>query len=89
MLSPEHGFHLPDEPTSASVNGLISSLRDDQARRSVSPENKAHRARVIRQQTILLEQNGSFDAEVDTNREAKRLRKEARPEDHREEGGQG
>lgn len=89
MLSPEHGFHLPDEPTSASVSELIGSLRDDHARRSVSPENEAHRARVIRQQTILLEQSGSFDAQEDTNREAKRLRKEARSEDHREEGGQG
>jgi hypothetical protein len=85
MLSPEHGFYLPDEPTSASVNELVSNLRDDHVRRSVSPENEAHRARVIRQQTILLEQNGSFDAPED----AKRLRKEARPEDHREEGGQG
>ena len=89
MLSPEHGFYLQDEPTSASVSELISSLRYDHARRSVSPENEAHRARVIRQQTILLEQNGSFDAQDDTNREAKRVRKEARPEDHREEGGQG
>lgn len=52
-------FHLPDEPTAATIAALVQSLRDDSARKGVSPRNYAHRLRVIRQQKLLLiEQSG-------------------------------
>ena len=44
-------FHLPDEPTAATIGALLQSLRDD---KGVSPRNYAHRLRVIRQQELLL-----------------------------------
>lgn len=47
-------LHLPDEPTEATVSSLVQSLRDDSARKGVSPRNYAHRLRVIRQQNVLL-----------------------------------
>lgn len=47
-------FDLADVPSAASVGRLIANLRADHLRRSVSPENHAHRSRVIRQQTALL-----------------------------------
>jgi hypothetical protein len=43
-------------------------------------------ARVIRQQSNLLASAGLSEND---KRDAKRRRKEARPEDHREEGGEG
>ena len=86
MLSSTKPFHLADEPTRASVDLLVSSLRHDHDRRAVSPKNHAHRARVIRQQSILLASSGATESDKG---QAKRQRKEARPEDHREEGGEG
>jgi len=47
-------FHLRDEPSEVSLGILIRSLRDDSARKEISPKNYAHRLRVIRQQTELL-----------------------------------
>jgi len=47
-------FHLRDEPSELSLGILIRSLRDDSARKEISPKNYAHRLRVIRQQTELL-----------------------------------
>lgn len=84
-------FRLSDEPTASSVALLSSALRDDSARGSVSPRMYAHRSRVIRQQSLLLALRaaGSLDAVEEKARRAKQLRKEARPKDHREEGGQG
>lgn len=84
-------FHLSDEPSASSVALLDSSLRDDSAKGSVSPRIYAHRSRVIRQQSLLLALRAgeTLDAVEESKRRAKRLRKEARPEDHRDEGGQG
>ena len=53
-------FHLPDEPTQATVSSLVQSLRDDSARKGVSPRNYAHRLRVIRQQKVLLANQSAF-----------------------------
>ena len=86
MIGREEHFHLTDEPTRATVDLLVSSLRSDHLRRAVSPKNDAHRARVIRQQAILL---SSSEASESDKREAKRQRKEARPDDTRDEGGEG
>lgn len=47
-------FHIPDEPSASSVGLLTISLRSDCERKGVSSKNYAHRARVIRQQTELL-----------------------------------
>jgi hypothetical protein len=52
---PSKSFHLPDEPTESSVSLLRSKFRDDSARGTVSPNAHAHRSRVIRQQSRLLE----------------------------------
>lgn len=81
---PAERFFLLDEPTAASVSLLTSSLRDDSAKGLVSPKVYAHRSRVIRQQSLL----SSAHDRPDTI-EGKRIRKAARPADHREEGGQG
>lgn len=97
MLAPElagrasslNGFEIPDEPTRASVDVLVANLRADHARRSVSPTNDAHRSRVIRQQRIMMERNEQLQALENSKRDGKRLRREARPADHRDEGGQG
>jgi hypothetical protein len=51
---PISSFHLPDEPTEATVSSLVQSLCDDSARKGVSPRNYAHRLRGIRQQNVLL-----------------------------------
>jgi hypothetical protein len=53
-------FHLPDEPTAATISALVQSLRDDTARKGVSPRNYAHRLRVIRQQKLLLIKQSGF-----------------------------
>lgn len=89
--APAERFHLLDEPSAASVSLLTSSLRDDSAKGLVSPKMYAHRSRVIRQQSILskLRIGDSPDTIDEGKRQAKRMRKAARPEDHREEGGQG
>ena len=47
-------FHLPDNPTAASVSLIANRLRDQSARGLVSPKGYAHRSRVVRQQTALL-----------------------------------
>lgn len=80
-----NGFKLLDEPTISSVELLVVNLGDDNARRSVSPKNHAHRSRVIRQQSMLLERQRLENQ----SRADKRERKEARPADHRDEGKQG
>ena len=87
---PAERFHLSDEPTDAGVNLLTCSLRDDSAKGLVSPRMYAHRSRVIRQQSILLRlrTGTSSDAIEESKRQAKRMRKATRPEDHREEGGE-
>ena len=84
-------FHLVDEPSDASLSLLTCSLSDDSAKGLVSPKMYAHRSRVIRQQSRLLglRTGGSPDAVEEIKRQAKRVRKAARPKDHREEGGQG
>jgi hypothetical protein len=53
-VMPISTFDLPDEPTAATISALVQSLRDDSARRGVSPRNYSHRLRVIRQQKLLL-----------------------------------
>ena len=50
----EPSFHLPDWPSETSVSILVRRLRDDAAKKEISPKNYAHRLRVIRQQTELL-----------------------------------
>ena len=82
-------FHLLDKPSGSSVSLLARSLRDDCTKRGVSPRMYAHRSRVIRQQTKLLALQESPEAADESKRQAKRMRKAARPTDHREEGGQG
>lgn len=52
---PSKSFHLSDEPTESSVSLLRSKLRGDAAKGTVSPNAHAHRSRVIRQQSRLLE----------------------------------
>ena len=52
MLKPT--LSKPDGPSVASVALLAQSLRSDCANKGVSTRNYAHRARVIRQQTELL-----------------------------------
>ena len=47
-------FHLPDVPSETSVETLVRRLREDSAKKQISPKNYAHRLRVIRQQTELL-----------------------------------
>jgi len=47
-------FHLPDEPSTLSVDLLVRRLRGDSTKKEISPKNYAHRLRVIRQQTELL-----------------------------------
>ena len=86
MTSREEPFHLADEPTSATVDLLVGSLQSDHLSRAVSPKNHAHRVRVIRQQSILL---ASSSLSENDKRKAKRQRKDARPGDHRDEGGEG
>jgi len=56
-------FHLPDEPSELSLRLLVCRLRDDSARRGVSPRNYAHRLRVIRQQTELLARQSAGDGD--------------------------
>jgi hypothetical protein len=86
---PAPPFHLSDEPTSSSVSMLVVNLRDDSAEGLVSPRVYAHRSRVIRQQSIRLsQQSREALADADASK-AKRMRKAARPQDHREEGGEG
>ena len=80
---PGQPFHLLDEPSRLSVSVLTSSLCHDSTTRGVSPKMYAHRSRVIRQQTKLLE------AIEKTRRQDKRMRKASRPKDHRKEGGPG
>jgi hypothetical protein len=67
------GFRLSDEPTRASVDLLVISLREDHVTRSVSPKNHAHRSGVIRQQSELLEQRAQVEALGFNKPEAKRL----------------
>jgi hypothetical protein len=50
----EPSFHLADVPSEMSVGILVHKLRDDAAKKEISPKNYAHRLRVIRQQTELL-----------------------------------
>jgi hypothetical protein len=47
-------FHLSDEPSVSRLDALVRRLRDDSAKKEISPKNYAHRLRVIRQQTELL-----------------------------------
>jgi hypothetical protein len=47
-------FHLSDEPSESRLAALVCRLRDDSAKKEISPKNYAHRLRVIRQQTELL-----------------------------------
>lgn len=81
-------FEILDQPTTASVEMLRVALREDCARRSVSAKNHAHRSRVIRQQANLLQQKQQLDALESHQQDAKRLRKAARPADHRDQGGE-
>lgn len=85
----ERSFHLTDEPTELSISLLSRSLETDSVMRGVSPQNYAHRSRVIRQQTELLAKNGAGDAAEKSKQAAKAMRKVSRASDHREEGGQG
>jgi len=82
-------FQFSDSPTASSVSLLAGNLRDDSARGTVSPRMYAHRSRVIRQQSNLLAQGSRVALRDAEGSRAKRLRKAARPKDHREEGGQG
>jgi len=50
----EPSFHLSDEPSESGLGALVRRLRDDSAKKEISPKNYAHRLRVIRQQTELL-----------------------------------
>ena len=50
----EHSFHLSDEPSESRLAALVRRLRDDSAKKEISPKNYAHRLRVIRQQRELL-----------------------------------
>jgi hypothetical protein len=86
---PEQRYHLADEPSETSVSLLIRSLGADCATSGVSPENHAHRSRVIRQQKELLDRRVAGDAAEKSKQLAKRVRKAGRAPDHREEGGQG
>jgi len=54
-----NAFHLPDEPSSSSVELLVRRLRDDSTKKEISPKNYAHRLRVIRQQKELLARQSS------------------------------
>ena len=47
-------FHLSDDPSESLLRALVRRLRDDSAKKEISPKNYAHRLRVIRQQTELL-----------------------------------
>jgi len=85
----EQPFRLLDEPSELSVAFLVRSLRDDSTTKGVSPKNHAHRSRVIRQQTKLLALRVAHDADENSKRLAKRMRKASRAPDHRDEGGQG
>jgi len=58
-------FHLPDEPSELSLRLLVRSLRDDSAKKGISPKTYAHRLRVIRQQTELLARQSARHAEED------------------------
>lgn len=46
-------IHLSNEPSELSLRLLTRSLNDYSARNGLSPKNRAHRLRVIRQQTEL------------------------------------
>ena len=59
-------WHLQDHPTPASVSRITNALRDQSAQGTVSPKSYAHRSRVVRQQTALLERNQAADSGQDT-----------------------
>src|SRR5690349_4222082 len=66
---PSKPFHLADEPTESSVSLLRSRFRDDTGSGTVSPKAHAHRSRVIRQQSRLLELAQSSDTPTDESPE--------------------
>jgi hypothetical protein len=51
---PEPSFQSPAEQSQSDLDALVRRLRDDSAKKEISPKNYAHRLRVIRQQTKLL-----------------------------------
>jgi hypothetical protein len=60
---PNPTIRAQEEPSDLSIRLLALSLSSDCENRGVSPRNYAHRARVIRQQTELLNRrNRSRDA---------------------------
>ena len=50
----DHSFRLSDEPSESRLAALVRRLRDDSAKKEISPKNYAHRLREIRQQRELL-----------------------------------
>lgn len=60
-------FRTLEEPSDLSISLLVLALRSDCENKGVSPTNYAHRARVIRQQTELLNRrNRSEEAATKT-----------------------
>jgi hypothetical protein len=55
-------FHLSNEPSELSLRLRIRSLNDYCASKEMSPKNRAHRSRVIRQQTELFARQSAPNA---------------------------
>ena len=60
-------FHLSDQPSELSLRLLTRSLNDYSARNGLSPKNRAHRLRVIRQQTELFARQSAPSAGQNRN----------------------
>lgn len=77
-----------DEPTETSVSLLASNFRNHRETKGLSPENCAHRLRVIRQQRALLARKMAGDADERSKQPAMRSPGASGSADHRDEGGE-